>query len=304
MKKNIRETIFITGSSGFVGQALVNKLLNEGQFTLILNCRKKVCKDHSAEVEYTNMNLTDTESINAFFRTNQPDHIIHLGAIARIAEGEINPDEAFTANHIGTKTLLDLAILNKVKSFVFVSSDMARNHKSVVGITKFLSEAYIKNLKKTTTRLIIIRLPNVSWTPGSVHLIFERLIREDKSITITHPDMSRRFVSREEAAEIILFGLKEIPTKGILVMNKPPLKITQLASDMIASSGKDLSIDYIGIRPGEKLAEEGYAEKELLHTSKEGLSLLKEVNFENSEVLRAFELLQSKPGFSLDNLII
>lgn len=304
MKKAHQESIFITGSCGFVGQVLVDKLVNEGQFRLILNCRKKAGEVHSGEIEYTNMNLADTESIHTFFRHHQPDNIIHLGALARIAEGEINPDKAFITNHLGTKTLLDLAILNKVKSFVFVSSDLVRNHKSVVGITKFLSEAYIKKLNNTTTSLITIRLPNVSWTPGSVHLIFERLIREDKPITITHPDMSRRFVSREEAADIILFGLKEVPGKGILVVNKPPLKITLLASEMIASSGKDLNIEYIGIRPGEKLAEEGYAEKELLHTSKEGLSLLKEINFENSEVLRALEMLQSKPGFSLDDLKI
>lgn len=299
MKVRDQETIFITGACGFVGQYLVEKLADNTQFKLILNCRNPGKQEFIKDHKRTNVDLSDLNSIDKFYQEYHPDHIIHLGALARMAEGEKKPDEAFSINYIGTKALIDLAIINKVKTFVFVSSDLVRNHKSVVGITKYLTEAYIQKLNTQITRVVTIRLPNVSWTPGSVHLIFERLINECKTITITHPDMSRRFVSGEEAAEIILFGFREVNNKDILVVSKPPLKITELAAEMIASSGKDLAIEYIGMRPGEKLAEEGYDKREITHTSKTYLSLLKEINFKESDVLKSLEMLKSKPGFSI-----
>jgi UDP-N-acetyl-D-glucosamine 4,6-dehydratase len=298
MKDKSKETVFITGASGFLGEQLVRKMIAEQKFRLILNYRNNSAEH--PETESAQVDLSDTGSIRAFFNYHQPDHIIHLGALARVREGEENPNDAFQINYLGSKTLIDLAIKNRVRTFVFVSSDLVRNHKSVVGIAKYLTEAYISELDTQETRIVTVRLPNISWTPGSVHLIFERLIKEDKPLTITHPDMSRRFISREQAAELIIHALHASRNKEIWVVTKPPQNITSLAGEMVRDAGKDLSIEFVGMRQGEKLAEEGYREGEVLHTSKEDFSLLKEVNFDKSEIFKAIEMLRAKPGFSLN----
>jgi UDP-N-acetyl-D-glucosamine 4,6-dehydratase len=244
--------------------------------------------------------LGDTQSIRDFFKNYSPDHIIHLGALARLKEGEEKPDMAYRINYLGSKVLIDCAMDNLIKTFLFVSSDMARNHKSVVGITKYMTEAYIRKVNTRETRFIVVRLPNISWTPGSVHLIFDRLIEDNKPLTITHPDMSRRFVSREQAADLILHALAEGKSKDIWVVTKPPQKITSLAKEMIDNSGKHLGIEFIGIKPGEKLAEEGYSNDQVIHTSKQDFSLLQGGDFEESELTKAIEMLQAKPGFSIN----
>ncbi len=294
------DTIFITGANGFVGQYLVNTLLDSSNCNLILNYRNQPAKHIKEGVVYSSVDLSNTDSIEAFFTVHQPEHIIHLAAIARIAEGEENPDKAYETNYIGTKNLVDQAIINKVKSFVFVSSDMVRNHQSVVGITKYLSEAEIQSKEKSFTKLITMRLPNISWTPGSVHHIFERLINEDKPITITHPDMSRRFISGDEAATDIYYSLKNGDDRDIFVINKQPDKITELARQMIAKSGKSTEVIFIGMRPGEKLAEETYSGTEVSDTSFNDLALLKE-NLPGINGMKiALPLLLNKPGFTIE----
>jgi len=300
MLNNNQDKIFITGACGFVGQFLVKKLTEAGYSNLILNCRnremEKTCKSH----ECANVDISDTESIHSFFEDHRPDHIIHLAALARLSDGEQNPDEAFRINYLGTKLLIEQAVKNRVKSFVFVSSDLVRNHQSVVGITKYLSEGFIQNMNISPTKLITLRLPNISRTPGSVHLIFERLINENKAITITHPDMSRRFISGDEAAGYIQFVLSNGADRDTFVVNKQPDKITELAQQMISESGKDISISYIGIRPGEKLAEETYLDIEIEHTSFKDFALLKNNVPDSNGKTRAIELLKNKPGFSLN----
>lgn len=299
MTKSNQDSILITGATGFIGQFLVKKLAETGNSKLILNCRNREKQKRFKSHECTNVDLSDKESIHLFFEEYQPGHIIHLAALARIAHGEKNPDKAYKTNYIGTKLLIDLAIKNRVKTFVFVSSDLVRNHKSVVGITKYLSEAYIQNLEKNTTKLITVRIPNVSWTPGSVHLIFERLINENQAITITHPDMSRRFVTGNEAADFICYGLEKGNDKDIFFVSKQPDKITDIAREMIDESGKDLNIEYIGMRPGEKLAEEAYEPDEIKHTGFEEIALLKQKSLGVKKTAEAITMLQNKPGFTI-----
>jgi UDP-N-acetyl-D-glucosamine 4,6-dehydratase len=291
-----QDKILITGACGFVGQFLVKKLTESGYSNLILNCRNSERRSR----EYANIDLVYPGSIHSFFEENQPDHIVHLAAMARLSDGEQNPDDAFRTNFLGTKLLIEYAVNNGVKSFVFVSSDLVRNHQSVVGITKYMSEGFIQNMNISPTKFITLRLPNISRTPGSVHLIFERLINENKAITITHPDMSRRFIPGNEAAEYIQFVLSNGVDRDTFVVNKQPEKITELARKMISESGKDITISYIGMRPGEKLAEETYLDKEIEHTSFKDLALLKNNVPDSSSKTRAIKLLKSKPGFSLN----
>jgi UDP-N-acetyl-D-glucosamine 4,6-dehydratase len=300
MAKTKWEPVLVTGACGYVGKFLTDLLLSSGYKQLILGCRNNDRHVSTSEVVYTPMDLSDKKSIVDIFKHYKPKHILHLGAVARLADGERDPNHAYRVNFMGTRELVNQAILNKVKTFVFVSTDLARDHKSVVGITKYLGEWYIQQVDPVSTCLVTIRIPNVAATPGSVHLIFQRLINENKPITITHPEMSRRFITGKEAASFILYALEHPQNKGTFIVDKSPLKITELASEMIAASGKDIGIEYIGIRPGEKLAERGYEGCELQNTSMEYLSLLSELVYDDRGKRHALQLLKSKPGFTMD----
>ena len=292
------DTIFITGACGFVGQYVIQDFLESTNFNLLLNCRKDPKKIKDSRISYTSADLYNADEISALFETRKIDAVIHLSAMARVAEGEKSPNEAFNVNYVASGHLLNLSEKYQVKKFIFISSDLVRNCQSLVGITKFLSEADIQNGIHGETQKIILRLPNVSWTPGSVHLIFERLLKEGKTITITHPDMSRRFITGEEAASYIRYVLKNGKNKECFVINKPPEKITDLARKMMQEKGMNIDLSFIGMRPNEKLVEEVYVEDEITNTTFNDLALLKDqIPIEDSR--QALIDLQSKPGFTI-----
>ncbi|HEY9114836.1 MAG TPA: polysaccharide biosynthesis protein, partial [Bacteroidales bacterium] len=208
MSQKPNNFVFITGACGFVGGFLVKKLLRETDFKLILNCRSnKIEEEENKRILYTSVDLQNKNEMHSMFLQHKPDRIIHLAAMARLGEGEKFPDEAFRTNVLATNNLILLAAKYDVITLLYISSDLARPPVSVVGITKYLTEAAIQNIFFQNINLITLRLPNVSFSPGSVHLIFERQIREGKPLTITHPAMTRRFISGEEAADFILYAL-------------------------------------------------------------------------------------------------
>lgn len=294
-----KKNIFITGACGFVGKFLVNKILETTDKILILNCRNIGDRIfHSGRIVYSSVNLLNTASIEEAMLRFMPETIIHLAAITRLDEGEKRPDDAFQTNVVATKKLVESAAANQVRNFIFVSSDLARPPVSVVGITKYLAESILQQATHANLKQICIRLPNVSYSPGSVHLIFERLINEGKPLTITHPRMTRRFVSGEQAADFILFALKNGENKDIFVVDKKPEKIITLAENLIQSSGKTLTIDTIGIKPGEKLEEEVYSANELATTVQKNLSLLLNKPFSSRNINDVKQYLLLKPGFT------
>jgi len=241
-----KKNILITGACGYVGNFLIKKLSETSYAKLVLNCRNADNQNiRSKNVIYTSVNLDDKVAIEKILKQYSPETIIHLAALARLGEGEKKPDEAFQTNVITTKNLIEIASLNQVKTFLFVSSDLTRPPVSVVGITKYLVESTIQNSKRPNLKQIIIRLPNVSYSPGSVHLIFERQIEEAKALTITHPNMTRRFISCDEAATFILIALNSGKNKDIFVIDKKPEKIVSLANNLIKTSGKHLPIEII-----------------------------------------------------------
>lgn len=298
MQLAIQHTILVTGACGFVGRFLVEKLLKTTNYKLVLLCRKADQNSNNSRVTFVECDLNNTKKVDQNFNNFKPEIVIHLAALARLSAGEKNPDEAFRTNYLATKNLIDRSVLAKVKSFVFISTDMAREHLSVVGITKYLAEAYLQKIDQSETKLITVRLPNISWTPGSVHLVFEKLISENKSLTVTHPDMSRRFISGKEAAENIIFAMKTGNDRDIFVELREPEKITDLANSMIKNSGKDIDVSFVGMKPGEKLAENCYRSNQIVHTSFKHLALLKDKTFGETEIKTALERLKNKPGFT------
>ena len=301
MSKTDQDIIFITGACGFVGNYLVDLLSKTNSYKLVLNCRNKTNRIHQhLDIVYTEADINNSAELEQLFIKYRPDIVIHLAGITRINDGEQDPNETFRVNYTGTKSLIELAAKYELNKFVFVSSDMARNHQSVIGISKFLIESYILSLDQTNMKIITLRLPNISWTPGSVHLIFENQIKKQRPITITHPDMSRRFITGNEAAEYIKYGFEHGTDKNLFVIDKAPVKISSLAREMMDESGINLEIKYIGARPGEKLEEGSYDINEIEHTSFKDLSLLNSRFFESEKITDIIDMLSRKPGFNLN----
>lgn len=197
-----------------------------------------------------------------------PDLIYHAAAYKHVPMMESNPSEAVSCNILGTKLLADLAVKHKVKKFVMISTDKAVNPTNVMGCSKRIAEIYVQSLNNYQvstnmgkTAFVTTRFGNVLGSNGSVIPLFKSQIKEGGPVTVTHPDISRYFMTIPEACQLVL----EAGTMGrggevfIFDMGKS-IKILDLANKMIRLSGlepeRDIKIVFTGMREGEKLFEE------------------------------------------------
>ncbi|MEJ2594360.1 MAG: polysaccharide biosynthesis protein [bacterium] len=298
--ENRHPSLFITGACGFTGNYVVREFIEAGSFVLHLNCRHGKPDLAGPDITYHQVDLTNRQQVEEFFHAQRIDTIIHLSALARVAEGERSPKAAYRSNFLVTRQLFEAALQFNITRFVFISSDLVRNPRSVVGITKYLSEYDILHAPASRMKRIILRLPNLSWTPGSVHLIFARLLEENQPITITHPDMSRRFISGEEAAKYVRYVLENGKDKDIFVVNKPTEKITDLARQMMKEKGTNVDLKFIGMRPGEKLVEEPYEENETTPVSFDDLALWNDKPAKTAERNKLLAMLEKKSGIQTE----
>jgi FlaA1/EpsC-like NDP-sugar epimerase len=295
MPDSEKYSILITGACGFIGRHLVDKLLRTTNADILVCCRdKKGFPKTNQRLKLFQADLLRPNSFGSIFQQYKPRHIIHLAALARLRQGEENPELAVQTNFFGSRFLIDLAIKHKADSFVLLSSNLARKPKSVVGITKLLGEEYIQKKTSGHTRLMTLRLPNVPDSPASVTLIFKKQIEENQEITITDPEMSRVFVNLDEAGIFIQHLLDKGKNKDTFVVTKKPTKITELAQKMIRESGKEIAIKYIGIQSGEKLEEEPYPKEFIEETIVNGLSLYNKEGQSTEEITQSLSVLQRK----------
>lgn len=302
--ESYRQTILITGSTGFVCQHLVHKLVSQTNFNIVVTYRDdKGSYQENSRLFFEKTDLLKPTSFEQIIKNYKPTHIVHLAAMARVSDGENNPLKAINANLKATIILSKLVQKYNADSMIFTSSNLAQDAVSVVGISKFLTEQYFQKIYSNSTRFISLRMPNVIDSNGAVTLIFKKQIENNQPITITHPDMSRMFITGEDAADYLIYLLEKGVNKGVYVSYDEPVKITDLAETMIKESGSDVKIKFIGVKPGEKLAEKSFTIDEVFSTDIQGLGRIKDYKFDKSGTELAINILNKKEEIRLDKNI-
>ena len=285
--------ILITGAAGSIGSEVVRQLM-KFETGLIILCDQSETALHNIylELEETHNNtnfhafvgdVRDEKRMDHLFETFKPHRVYHAAAYKHVPLMEDNPAEAIKTNVLGTKTIADMSVKHGVQKFVMISTDKAVNPTNVMGASKRIAEIYVQSLNnslstndfvfsnglsyindlnvKPITKFITTRFGNVLGSNGSVIPRFKQQIEKGGPVTVTHPEITRYFMTIPEACRLVLEA--GCMGKGgeifIFDMGKS-VKIVELAKKMIRLAGlvpnQDIKIQYSGLRPGEKLFEE------------------------------------------------
>ncbi|MES2140421.1 MAG: nucleoside-diphosphate sugar epimerase/dehydratase [Bacteroidota bacterium] len=272
------KVILVTGAAGSIGSEIVRQLIPFHPKKIILvdqaesplyDMELELYDKHKGQsYEVVMGDIRNKERMDNVFRTFKPQIVFHAAAYKHVPMMENNPSESILTNVFGTKTLADLSVEHKVERFVMVSTDKAVNPTNVMGASKRIAEIYTQSLSKiSSTKFITTRFGNVLGSSGSVIPRFRQQIENGGPVTITHPDITRYFMTIPEACQLVLEAGAMGKGCEIFIFDMgQSIRIVDLAKKMIKLSGlvldKDISITYTGLRPGEKLYEELLADHE------------------------------------------
>ncbi len=298
------KTILVTGAAGSIGSDIVKQIADFNPKKIILLDQAEtplhlmgLCleKDFpNIAIEKIIADVTNVNRLKFVFEKFKPDIVFHGAAYKHVPMMEINPIEALDVNFRGTKNLVDLSFKNNVDRFVFISTDKAVNPTNIMGASKRCAEIYVQSVSRkpaNKTTFITTRFGNVLGSNGSVIPHFQKQIEDNGPVTITHQDITRFFMTIDEACQLVLEAGAMGNGGEIYVFDMgEPVKILDLATNMIRLSGLrpdiDIKIEFIGLRPGEKLYEELLADKENTQpTHHQKIMIAKAThNFDNSKI--------------------
>ena len=266
--------VLVTGAAGSIGSEIVRQLLPYAP-EMILLCDQAETPLHNIELELlergTHINcisfladITNQKRMEGLFDTFKPHYVYHAAAYKHVPMMELCPTEAVRNNVLGTKIISDLAVKYHVERFVMISTDKAVNPTNVMGASKRMAEIYVQSLsndKNSITKFITTRFGNVLGSNGSVINRFKEQIEKGGPLTVTHPNITRYFMTIPEACQLVLEAGCMGNGGEIFVFDMGnPVAISDLAKKMIRLYGMipniDINITYSGLRPGEKLYEE------------------------------------------------
>ena len=266
------KSILVTGAGGSIGSEICRQAMKFCPRRLVLveraeNALFEIDRELrerwiGADIRPCLADICDQQRIASIFKEERPDVVFHCAAHKHVPLMEENPGEAVKNNVFGTKIVADAALASGCHAFVMVSTDKAVNPTSVMGACKRVAELFCQNFaSESNTRFITVRFGNVLDSAGSVVPRFREQIRAGGPVTVTHPEITRYFMTIPEACQLILQAAVLGKGGEIFALDMgEPVRIRDLAEQMIRLAGKssegDIPIIYTGLRPGEKLFEE------------------------------------------------
>lgn len=271
-------TVLVTGAGGSIGSELCRQVAALGARRIVLFEQAETplfyadeeLRRRFARVEVAPIigDVTDEGAVSRVFEQERPDVVFHAAAQKHVSLSEINVPTTVLTNIRGTRVVAESAARSGVAAFIFISTDKAVDPSSVMGATKRVGENLVRSVGDAGVgRFVIVRFGNVMGSQGSVVELFRQQIADGGPVTITHPNMTRYFMTISEAARLILFAGAIGKHGAIHVLNMgQPIRIIDLARELIRLSvpygEKDIHLVYTGLRPGEKMTEELFAANE------------------------------------------
>ncbi len=301
------QTVLITGAGGSIGSEIVRQIAGLKPKQIIATDLselgvyeiERTLKTDFKEVKSTSLigDVRDKVAMDIIVKKYKPEFIYHAAALKHVPIVQEQPEHAIVTNITGTRNMAELALTYKAKGFILISTDKAVAPSSLMGASKRVAEMIVKNMdhKDAKTRFACVRFGNVLGSSGSVVPLFRAQIERGGPITVTHPDMTRFFMTIREAVGLVLqtsaFVMDTPKDRGytyILDMGRA-VKIVDVANQMIRLAGltpdKDIKVEFIGLRPGEKLDEELFCGTEKPETIK-----LKTVSRAKGDVIKDTDL--------------
>lgn len=279
----VQKIVLVSGAGGSIGSELCRQIaklnpallivVERSEYNLFMLEQEFSEKFANIKLQKCLLDVGDTVALEALFKQYHPNIIFHAAAYKHVPMLETQPREAVLNNILGTRCLAELAVRFKVDKFILVSTDKAVNPTNIMGASKRVAEMICQSLNGIgSTEFITVRFGNVLGSAGSVVPIFKRQLEQGGPLTVTHPDITRFFMTIPEACQLILQALAIGSGGEVFVLDMgEPVKIKFLAEQMILLAGKkpgeDIEIRYTGLRPGEKLYEELFHSTEALETT-------------------------------------
>jgi FlaA1/EpsC-like NDP-sugar epimerase len=257
-----QKRVLITGAGGSVGSALAQALVAHGPAQVLLleaseQALYRIDRELAAPHKPILADICDASALEEAFELHQPEIVFHAAAFKHVPLMELHPFACLQNNAVGTFTLAQAAVRHRVQQMVLVSTDKAVDPISIMGASKRIAELTALALRTAKTKMKAVRLGNIYASQGSAVPLFAEQIAQRKSVTISHADATRYFLTIEQAAALLLFALSEEFSSAVLVPDlKNPLRVEEIARALIQQSGTTSKIVYTGLRPGEKLHEQ------------------------------------------------
>ncbi|MES2569619.1 MAG: nucleoside-diphosphate sugar epimerase/dehydratase [Verrucomicrobiota bacterium] len=273
------KTVVVTGAGGSIGSELCRQIVLCKPGRMIMVERSEAAlfpiQLELAERGFGNFvpevaDILDEQRMERIFSRYRPQIVFHAAAHKHVPMMEAQPGEAIRNNVLGTERIAELSYEHKVSRFVMISTDKAINPTNVMGATKRIAESFVQSLQSrgsSATRFAVVRFGNVLGSSGSVVPTFARQIAEGGPIKVTHPEITRYFMTIPEAVSLVLQSAARAQGGEIYLLDMgKPVKIVDLARQMVELNGlgfgTDITVEFTGLRPGEKLYEELYQQSE------------------------------------------
>ena len=260
--------VLVTGGAGSIGSEIVRQLVNFGASTVTVFDNAEASMFHleqevsrtfpKAHIKYVIGDVRDKYRLEEVFDSFKPSIVFHAAAYKHVPMMESNPVEAIKTNVLGTMNVSNISYMNEVDKFVMVSTDKAVNPTIVMGATKRIAELYTQFLEtKSATKFVITRFGNVLGSEGSVIPTFIKQIERGGPVSVTHKEVIRYFMTIPEACQLVLQASVLGNGGEVFLFDMgEPVSINDLAKNLIKHFKSKAKIEYIGLRPGEKLYEE------------------------------------------------